>query len=308
MLASAWLLFFPPLARAENAFDKEIGTDIDALVAKADSDMPGFGHSHGLKSGNGPTPYLAALGHPPKRVALVSFYAYDQGNTHGFGSPYFGGRTEVSRQLTADGAGLVATMLHDQGIATLKETFKAYGMELLTPDEFLDTDAKRELFGSFEMEMGGFAKLAKWGEKSGKENKLSNATRLSAVAPGYRLFRFLFGENPTMRGGDEKISKSLGYDLANGLGVDATLVTCNLCKATKKEGSLERVYMHLFGPNPVPGEEGAGQVSGNPNLDFESLKMAGIEWQDYAGYERILAALGKKAGMYIQGWTTKADE
>jgi hypothetical protein len=48
--------------------------------------------------------------------------------------------------------------------------------------------------------------------------------------------------------------------------------------------------------------------SGGGDLQFDALHMAGIESQDYAGYERILAALGKKAGMYMQEWTTKTDE
>ncbi|HET6372808.1 MAG TPA: hypothetical protein VFG76_05845 [Candidatus Polarisedimenticolia bacterium] len=336
------LLLSSPLCIAQSAFDKEIGTDVGALVEKVNFDMNGWGKVHGMSSGRGQTVYLAPLGHPPKRVALVSFYAYDPGNTHGFGSPYFGGRSETTRQLTRDGAGFVATMLHDQGVPALKETFKTYGMELLTPDEFLDTDAKREFFENFEMEMGFGVKLGKAAESNGKENKLNKATRLSAVAPGYRLFRLVYGEDfrPMRQGGDKKISKSLGYDLAKGLGVDATVVICNVCKATKREGSLEEVYLYLLGPNPVPGEESATFWPGHlyvgvrldhlgiPMLEFgkevkkstsysgsspntfrsDSMHEAGIESVDFAGYERILAALGTRAGTYLQEWTTKPKD
>jgi len=335
------LLLTTPICLAQGAFDKEIGTDVDALAAKVDFDMSGWGKVHGMESGKGQTPYLQALGHPPKRVALVSFYAYDPGDTKGFGSPYFGGRSESTRQLTSDGAGLVATMLHDQGIAALKQTLGAYGMQLLTPDEFLDTETKRELYENFVLELGIGTKFGKATEGSGKENKLNKAQRLSVVAPGYRQFRLVYGENlRPMKQGDKKISKSLGYDLAKGLEVDATLVVCNLCRATKKEGLLEGVYFYLFGPNGVSGEEGftywpghlyvglrldglgipilefgkevkkSSSYSGSGSGDFrhDSLREAGIASADFSGYERILEALGKRAGSFMQEWTTKAKD
>jgi len=337
----AVLCLVPTPSRAEGTFDKEIGTDVDALVKKVDFDMSGWGKVHGMKSGRGQIPYLAALGHPPKRVALVSFYAYDPGDTKGFGSPYFGGRNEVTRQLTSDGAGVVATILHDQGIGALKEAFAAYDMELLTPDEFLDTDSKRQFFDTFEFKVGFGTAFARALEGGGKENKLSKASRLSVVAPGYRLFRLVYGENVRpMKSVDKKISVSLGQELAQGLGVDAVLVICNYCKATRKAGVLEGVYFYMFGPNPVPGEDSFTYWPGHlyvglrlDGLDIEMLgfgkgdkvsssytpaafggassetiKEAGIESVDVSGYERILAALGKKAGLFIQERTTQKAE
>jgi hypothetical protein len=229
--------------------------------------------------------------------------------------------------------GLVATLLHEQGIAALKESMKAYGMDLLTPDEFLDSDAKRAFFESFEMEYSIGVKMIKGAEDSGKENKLGKASRLSVVAPGYRLFRLVYGDNVRpMRSVDKKISVSMGLDLAKGLGVDAVLVICNLCKASKKTGELEGVYFYLFGPNGVPGEDSFTYWPGHlyvglrldgidvPMLKFgksekvstsfdpgtfggyrsETLTEAGIESVDIAGYERILAALGKKAGTFME--------
>ena len=214
-------------------------------------------------------------------------------------------------------------------------------MQLLTPDEYLDTDAKREIYDSFVLDIGIGAKFAQATEGSGKENKLSKANRLSVVAPGYRLFRLVYGENlRPMQQGDKKISRSLGYDLAKALEVDATLVICNYCKATKKEGSLEGVYFYLFGPNAIPGDMEAftywpGHLYvglrldklGVPMLEFgkeekksttysggestfrsDTLKEAGIVSADFAGYERILQALGKKAGMFMQERTTKPKE
>lgn len=329
----AVLLLSAPGGRAEGgAFDKEVSGDLAENVKKVGFDMSGWGKVHGGPDGKGQIPYLKGLGHPPRRVALVSFYAYDPGNTKGFGSPYFGGRSEVTRQLTPDGAGVAATILHDQGIAALKERFKAHGMDLLTPDEFLDTDAKRTFFDAFEMKIGGFTAFGKALESAGK----SGPARLSVVAPGYRLFRLVYGENMRpMKSADKKISVGLGSELTKGLGVDAVLVVCNLCKATKKAGVLEAVYMYMFGPNPVPGEDSFTYWPGHlyvglrfegidaPILAFgkpekvsssfdalpggattsSALYEAGIVGIDLAGYERVLAALGEKAGAVMEEWT-----
>jgi hypothetical protein len=121
----------------------------------------------------------------------------------------------------------VATLLHDQGVPALTEAFKAYGMDLLTPETFLDTDARREFHDSFGFKVGAGTAFARALEGHGKENTLSN----------------------------RKTSVSLGYDLTKGLGVDAALVICNLLKATRKTGSLEGVYFYLFGPHAIPGED-----------------------------------------------------
>ncbi len=341
VMVAAFLFLSPSLSHSQSAFDKEIGTDVEALVGKVNFDMSGWGKVNGMKDGRGQIPYLPALGHPPKRVALVSFYAYDPGNTTGFGSPYFGGRSESTKQLTSDGAGLVATLLHEQGVRALAEAFKAHGMELLTPEEFLVSDAKRDFYENFEFKVGWGTAFAQATEGSGKNNKLTKAQRISVVAPGYRLFRLVYGENVRpMKGIDKKISVSLGHDLPKGLGVDAVLVICNLLKATKKTGSLEAVYFYLFGPNGIPGEDSFTYWPGHlyvglrlerldvPLLHFgksdkvstsfdpgvfsgfssESVKQAGIASIDIAGYERVLAALGNKAGRFMQERTTKAAD
>ena len=339
--AAMTLLLVSSRGLATGAFDEELGTDVEAIAKKVEFDMSGWGKVHGSKGGGGQIPYLQALGHPPKRVALVSFYAYDPGDTKGFGSPYFGGRTETTRQLTKDGASTVATILHDQGIAAFKEQFKAHGMELLTPDEFADTDAKRAFYENFEMKVGLGVKLFKSSEGGGKENKLSKNQVLSAVAPGYRLFRLVYGENiRPMRSVDGKISVSMGSDLPKGLGVDAVVVVCNYCKATKKEGRLEGIYLYMFGPNPVPGEDTAtywpghlyvglrldgidvpmlgfgkseqvsssGSVNGSGGWESSALSEAGIVSVDVAGYERALAAIGMRAASFIEEWSTKKED
>ena len=52
---------------------------------------------------------------------------------------------------------------------------------------------------------------------------------------------------------------------------------------------------------------GNGNTTVDPSCS-ETIKEAGIESVDVAGYERILAALGKRGGAFIQEWTTKAAD
>lgn len=83
LAASLTLLLVSSRAQSTSAFEEKLDTDVDAIAQRVDFDMSGWGKVHGSKGGRGQIPYLQALGHPPKRVALVSFYAYDPGNTKG---------------------------------------------------------------------------------------------------------------------------------------------------------------------------------------------------------------------------------
>jgi hypothetical protein len=67
-------------ARAQAGFlAKELGTDPAKVVEDVKLDMMSRG-SHGSESGSGPAPHLKALGEPPKRVGLISYYTVDVGN------------------------------------------------------------------------------------------------------------------------------------------------------------------------------------------------------------------------------------
>src|ERR1043166_1689857 len=61
--------------------EKKFGSDPGAIAAKMDLNLMSRGS--GSPKGTGPVPYLPALGAPPKRVALVSFYVWDSGNVTG---------------------------------------------------------------------------------------------------------------------------------------------------------------------------------------------------------------------------------
>ncbi len=55
-------------------------------------------------------------------------------------------------------------------------------------------------------------------------------------------------------------------------------------------------------------KESSPRSGSDGSFRSDTLREAGIVSADFAGYERVLAALGKKAGSYVQEWTTKPKE
>ena len=68
-------------------------------------------------------------------------------------------------------------------IEPLKKTFKEYDLELLTPDQFLDTEEKKEFYNNFVLEKRNKG-------NKGLSNLASGGTQvnISIAADGYREF------------------------------------------------------------------------------------------------------------------------
>jgi len=166
--------------------DEELGTD-DAKIAERVKDSNVWG-GDGSPEGTGGKPHLPSLGAPPKRVALVSFYAWDCGNEKH--SAY---NTVMTWKRTIDvlGVDALAQALYDVGIGPLKEAFAAHRMELLTPTEFLDTDAKRSAYQAFKIEQSAMAKFAGLAQKSDKDH-----LRMDGAPAGYRVLKVITSNNP----------------------------------------------------------------------------------------------------------------
>jgi hypothetical protein len=65
-------------ARAEKTFESKLGSDAAKLADDVKISMMN-GDNGGREDGRGLVPYYKALGAPPKRVALISFYVWDCG-------------------------------------------------------------------------------------------------------------------------------------------------------------------------------------------------------------------------------------
>jgi hypothetical protein len=310
MLAMAGLLAATasPLV-AGNFFAEELGTDEAKLAGKVKNDLMSMGS--GSDSGRGPVAYLKALGAPPKRIALVTFYAKDSGNSDNH--PYAG--WSVHKNVSGAGIDLVANALYTASIAALKEGFKAHGIELLTPEEFQDSKEKKAAYDSFKLEFGSQGHVMNFLTHHDKDQ-----SQLEAEAEGFRLLSV-----PTIndakgkefglsaKGGDGKLFQGLGHDLATALGVDAVAVMYSVVQDENKTIDMLGSYLYVFGPNPVKRDD-------NPSLYWTGHQYSGAEFRfrvsfmrkdkhehetdsDFPGFALVAKALAAKTGEYLEAKT-----
>ena len=303
-----------PLA-ASDFFAEELGTDDAKIQAKVKNDLMS-GDGGGADTGRGPVPYLKALGHPPQRVALISFYVRDSGNSSIH--PYQGWSTH--KNVTGEGIDVIANDLYAASIGALKEGFKASGIDLLTPQEFLDTPEKKQAYESFKLEVGWVGSIMKWGTHTDKDS-----SQLEGAPEGYRLFSLPTNKNTkdkdfglAAQGGDGKMFQGLGHDLAASLGVDAVAVMYSIVQAEKKtETDMLGSYLYVFGPNPVKRDD-------NPSLYWTGHQYSGVQIKfrvtlirqdkkddtfdaDFAGFASVAKALAEKTGSFLETKTRGAD-
>ncbi len=296
---------------AQGAFD-EIAKSSDKSFGKAAvQNHPPKGDKKGQTG-----PYWPAFnGQIPKRIALVTFYVYDKPFTevkryttqeYAVGSSGVGlyeveHATTYTKNLTKDGASKVATDFFVQCKDSLVKTFSDRGVQLLLPDQFLDTPEKQKFYNDFEPEVSGIFK--------GILNKSEN---LSAVAGG---FRFIPAELPM----EYKFMQSMG-ELTKGLGVDAVLLVTNKSQVVGKKGyDFTELHLNLYGQNPVPKVEGGiypgrayctgllydGQ-SYYTNTPFIVLgKKEEFVSKNYGGYEIFISRLSRLMLDYLDEMVKK---
>jgi hypothetical protein len=299
-------------ARA-GAFADDLGTDVNGKVKMSLMN----GNQNGSDSGRGPTPYLKALGGPPKRVALVSFYVWDCGNKKESAYTMYGGnyKYRVSNKRTinveSQAVDMLATEIYDASIQGMKEAFAANGMQLLTAEEFLDTEEKKATYANFKMTEGAGQKFAGFFQKSNLET-----WRFAGAPEGYRVFQMAtvmdvkgnHFELAAQGVGVGKLAKSLGFDFAKALGVDAVAVLYNVVQAEKRSITMRGSYLYIFGPNPVPdtgkslywdGHQYSGVYIRMDVPFVETDKEGNMVSSDYDGYAVVAKALATRIGEHI---------
>ena len=304
-----------PLASA-GPFEAELGSDAAKVASDVKIHMMN-GDNDGLESGKGLVPYLKALGAPPKRVALVSFYAWDSGNKKEKSYRVYGGdyvyHVSNTRKINVDAQEVdkLATELHDAAIGPLKEEFAAVGMQLLTPAEFLDTPEKEQAYQATKVEVGGMGALMGFLQKGA-------ATEWQWGTPeGYRLIKLATagdarGNNYSLalQGmGVGTLANTAGHDLAKAIGVDAVVIMYNVVQAESTSIRLRGSYMYMFGPNPVgntgqsmyyPGQQYSGAYL-RTDVDFVKTDKEGKALEtDYAGFGIVGRALGMRMAQHIK--------
>ena len=315
VLLSLGLVTSIPLASA-GPFEAELGSDAAKVAGDVKIHMMN-GDNDGLESGKGLVPYLKALGAPPKRVAMVSFYIWDSGNkkekSYRFYNSEYTLQMDNTYRLAVDASELdkLATELHAAAIGPLKEEFAAVGMQLLTPAEFVDTPEKQQAFEATKVEVGGMGSLMGFLQKGA-------ATEWQWGTPeGYRLIKMTTagdarGNNYSLalQGmGVGTLANTAGHDLAKALGVDAVVIMYNVVQAESTSIRLRGSYMYMFGPNPVansgqsmyyPGQQYSGAYL-RTDVDFIKTDKEGKALEtDYAGFGIVAHALGMRMAQHIK--------
>ncbi len=301
-----------------------------------------FNKSKIRESGRGYAVDMGVLGKLPKRVALVSFYIDDPGLTKVNGTNQTGKSYNTTNTGSTNGR-IFANEYYNKSIEAIKTTFKAYGMNVLTPSEYLTDDDKKQAYNDFVVKHTAGNKLGekftKWVKKMGNSG---TTIEMDEPADGFKLVKINKADiaddkkkavgTQNLNGSiDGQMIESVGYDLAKILEVDAVLIVFNtqLCdtKWSRTRFWLSAVNMHLLGPNPTPLKEGKKDnnlyskglfycgvrmafkkgLAINPKIKDEALKAENDKLNDVA-YKNMITGCSNKIGLYLQKELTKATK
>jgi hypothetical protein len=182
--------------------------------------------------GHGKNPLLWSTDQLPDTIALITYYIYDIGTSNTIKNVSI---THYS--LTETGGNVVANAIYASTIEELKKACQAQGVVLLTPDQYLDTQEKRDYYYKTFT-----PKISKVGNfLSGLETKQAD---VAVTADNFRGFEV--GATA-----DYQRAESLGGDLCAKLGVDGVLSIAFELVSDKKTINMTGVKMGLNGPNPI---------------------------------------------------------
>jgi hypothetical protein len=209
----------------------------------------------GYGDGHGSTPLLTSKNQIPDTIALVSFYIYDLGSY----TVSQGGNVVATTytSVSEKGGNILANEILSKSIADLRAGYLRNGIVLLTPEEFLDTEEKRNFY--YNEFVPNVSKMG---------NFLSNLeTRHQDIAVTADYYRPL----DVAAAHDHLRAESLGYDLATRLGVDGVMISATELQSSSKVVNIHGFKMSLHGPNPIPKEDkdyigqktGTGYYNGN---------------------------------------------
>jgi hypothetical protein len=85
----------------------------------------------------------------PKKVGILTFILQDRSSSSSYTAG--GWKYSTTSKATKDGTSMVANQIYFNVIKGMKESFSNKGMNLLEPSEYLDTDAKRDLYYNYEL-------------------------------------------------------------------------------------------------------------------------------------------------------------
>lgn len=235
---------------------------IDKFLALPDAEFWKYSKSmmyqnQGFDDGHGMWAWPKAFKNLPKRVGLLSFVVFDPGffdtKVKKYGGPdiSYTVTTSKSAALSIDNTQKLASFFYSEAIPAIKENFKSFGSELLTPEEFCTTDAIRQAYNTFNYQEKASAKMF-----SGE-----SAANTIAVPEGQNFF---YAENFTVPG----FVKAIGPK-AEELGLDAVVIL-KIQMGIDEKGtiSIQSINYAMYGKNPQSKIEGKKYIAINPATGY----------------------------------------
>jgi hypothetical protein len=294
-------------------------------------DFPKEGRN--TKGGKGFSANMEMLPNGIKKVALVSFFAFDPGITKTWTNTSSSGyvsttTTYTKKRSTGNISGEIAYGAFASSIEPMTAKFKELGIDLLLPHQFLDTDAKKTYYNSFQAKHEKLADRLRnmsGGDHDKMYGTLEGFNVIDIVDEPYANYEMngmlavrktkVADNNVFSFNKDTKMTESIGYELCTTLGVDAVLVSyMTVFMPSKTKIQLVNVRFVMFGPNPVmPAESKGGMIphvkgqfycgySVNPDalIYNENKKDPKSKELNFEGFSNIYVAMVKEMGEYIK--------
>jgi len=251
--------------KVKKVFEK--GITISKFLAQKDEDFwknskPLMYQFQGFKDGHGMYAWPPAAKQFPRKVGLLTFLVFDPGLFEQTAKKmgYLTLVTTTAGALKASTTKEMSEILYNLSIGELKKSFNSFGAELLSPDEFANTDKLKEIYKDFSFKESGLSKML-----SGE----SGANTL-AVPNNFAVY---FAENLTMPTYVDVVTSKIKE-----LGLDAGLVVKIQLGAVDQTMFIQSISSVLYGPNPVPKDPKVKYVNINPATGYhEGVVYNGIK-------------------------------
>ena len=282
LLTLACLACITTAVQAQETFNELAavdGKDFSKMVTRHLGQGP-FDDGHGVVAN--------LTGKLPRKVALVSIYAFDRGFKE---SKKRGDYIYIKEGwMTQEGTNYVASMFAERAVPKIVEQFAKYGMEVMTPAQFLTDDAKKAAYAAFEPDISGLSKSLL--------TKDDNFVAQGA-AVGYLT-------KPVWAPFDYKTATTFG-ELARTLGVDAVVVMANEVTTDGDKVGYTKMGMHVFGPNPIEKIEGK-RYAGAFGAGYNTGQL--YEGEDLIPKKPVVFIVkkGKNEGANFDGYDAVAEK
>ncbi len=229
----------------------------------------------------------------PKRVGLISFYLWDEGEVkYNAMARVYGGTYESTSGLSPKGANHFATKLGEQGIPVLKKVFALHDMELLEPVEFVTTEEQKQAYVNFALPRGKIG-----GAGKAVLNWASRSPKVSSAAAGYNgIPVHLWMDAHGLRALEE---------LRVLMGLDALVVLGNTSGSGAGGVALNGIYLTMYGINPIPKPpQKLAQIAYAPLMP---LAMGGFGFGKDYWTPLAHTKKGKITGEYYEGYAKAVE-